>query len=513
MLKWDKNHHSINNGRLIDLLLGTDMKLEVITKETQQYFKDIKQPVRKNLQKQSKSLAEKIWSVISTEFIVENDIDIGFLVEDDNIFPYWLKDLNREYGRWKNLASAVSVTQFGAIGDGQTDSTAAFKGAFGTGGKWVFVPEGVYIVKGLQLPSWTRLVGAGKNKTVIRLHDKAPKRRTLVTNKNPIHGNRNISVEELTLDWNSERLASDKKTASGNNFSSCLTYANVQFGWVKNVEAINAGLHCFDISSSFYSYAGDGTKAKRGSSYIWLDRVTGSGFGDDGVTTHHSDYIFISNSHFHDPSGRSHKAGFSNSNGFEIDDGSRNVWLANNSTTRCFGGVEIKAHATASAASGVHISGHLSVNDNRAFNFRHIGHHHLEDRESQSAYSISAQRLVAIHPVRTKLYQRSSPRALVISGYRNVVINRFLYVGDPTYDYENQTAASIQFRAQNIAVVNGRFQGFASAACDVSIAANSKNVQNVLVQNIHSVYSATKVIDLHRTDSTIRIDNILRIDT
>ncbi|WP_341201560.1 glycosyl hydrolase family 28-related protein [Planomicrobium okeanokoites] len=514
MLKWDDNHYPANNARLIDMLLDTEEPLEKITEETQQLFNQIYQPIELQTNKQKKTLQEKFWSLISTDFTIDDNKEIGFQTEGNQICPYWKTELDRQYDRLQKVTgNYISVTQFGARGDGKTDSTAAFKLAFGNGGKKVFVPEGVYLVKGLKLPSWTLLVGAGKGRTVIRLHDDAPRRRTLLANKNPISGNRNISVEGLTLDWNIERLKPGQKSATGNNFSSCLTYANVQNGWVKNVEAINPGLHCFDISSSFYSYAGDGTKAKGGSSSIWLDQVTGYGFGDDGVTTHHSDYIFISNSHFRDPGGRSHKEGFSNSNGFEIDDGSRNVWLANNSSTRCFGGVEIKAHATSSAAAGVHISGHLSVNDNRAFNFRHIGHHHKDDEESKSAYSITAQKLVAIHPVHTELYKNSSPRALVISGYRNVAVNRFLFAGNPNYDYRNETVASIQFRAANVALANGRIQGFRSVKTDLTIASGEKNVRNVVVQNVHSYHSASELLDLGKDDSTVQINNILRAET
>lgn len=515
MLKWDDNHYPSNNARLIDMLLETeDTALKEITEETQQLFDQIRKQVKPQTTTCKKTLQEKFWSLISIDSTIDDNKEIGFQTEENNIFPYWKKELDRQYDRLlKVTGNYISVTQFGARGNGRSDSTAAFKKAFGNGGKKVFVPEGVYIVKGLKLPSWTRLVGAGKGKTVIRLHDDAPRRRTLLTNKNPISGNRNISVEGLTLDWNIERLNHTQKSATGNNFSSCLTFANVQNGWVKNIEAINPGLHCFDISSSFYSYAGDGTRAKGGSKYIWLDQVTGYGFGDDGVTTHHSDYIFISNSHFHDPGGRSHKEGFSNSNGFEIDDGSRHVWLANNSSARCFGGVEIKAHATSSAAAGVHISGHLSVSDNRAFNFRHIGHHHAEDDESKSAFTITAQKLVAIHPVRTDLYKNSSPRALVISGYRNVAVNRFLFAGDPDYDYRGETAASVQFRAGNVALANGRIQGFKSAKTDLTIASGEKNVRNVLVQYIHSYKSAPEILDLGNDDSTVQINNILRVET
>src|SRR3954469_1428034 len=105
-----------------------------------------------------------------------------------------------------------------------------------------------------------------------------------------------------------------------------------------------------------------------------------------------------SDSHMCDPSGRSHKKGFSNSNGIEVDDGSRNVLLVHNSTARCFGGVEIKAHQNSSAASNVQIVGHISVNDNRCYNFRHIGHHKSTAIESKSASNIMAMNLAAITP-------------------------------------------------------------------------------------------------------------------
>lgn len=512
MLKWDENHYPANNGRLIDMLLGTEGKLEEITKETQNLFTQIRKPVNRQSSGQKRTWLEGMWSPLSKDFIVDNKKEIGFEVEGEAISPFWKNELDNQYDRLQEVAgNFISVTAFGAIGDGRTDSTQAFKKALGTGGRNIYVPEGVYVVRGIRLPSWTRLIGAGKGKAVIRLHDKAPRRRTLITNKNPLSGNRNIAVEGLTLDWNLERLPADMKSASGNNLSSCLKFANVTFGWVKEAEAINPGLHCFDISSALYSYAGDGTTAKGGSSYVWLDRVTGSGFGDDGVTTHHSDHIFISNSHFRDPGGRSHKSGSSNSNGIEIDDGSRHVWLSNNSSTRCFGGVEIKAHQTSSAASGVHISGHLSVNDNRAFNFRHIGHHHPDDAESVSAYNITAQKLVAIHPVRSELYRSSAPRALVVSGYRNVVINHFLFAGDPFYDYKGQTAASIQFRAANVVLANGVFQGFRNAKTDISVASDSNNVQNVLVKNIHSSDSAPEIIRLGKDESAVTLENLVKI--
>ena len=67
--------------------------------------------------------------------------------------------------------------------------------------------------------------------------------------------------------------------------------------------------------------------------------------------------------------------GGSNNNGIEIDDGSQYVFLSNNRTKGNFGGLEIKAHSNTSAASGVFVNGHVSIEDTRAYNIRHIGHH------------------------------------------------------------------------------------------------------------------------------------------
>lgn len=385
--------------------------------------------------------------------------------EKGEAIPSWLPDLDVELQKLQSeIKYERNVVDFGAVGDGVTDNTNAFRKAIGRGNCKIIIPEGVYVTKGIKLPSNTILVGAGKRKTTLKLHHDALKSAILLTNKHHISGNHHIYVEGLTLDWNVERLPSDEKTASGNNRSSCLTFAHVKYGWVRKVEAIHAGLHAFDVSSTLYYYIKDGFIGPGRSQYIWLDECNGYGFGDDGITTHHSDYIFISKSHMCDPSGRAHERGYSNSNGIEIDDGSRFVWLLNNSTTRCFGGVEIKAHHNASAASNVTIIGHLSVHDNRAFNFRHIGHHKGNDPESKTAYNIKAMNLVAMAPIFTSLYEGSTPRAMVISAYRNVVVNEFTVLGDPTYDFEGHPVIAIQYRAKQVLLNKIYIDGFYHAS-------------------------------------------------
>jgi hypothetical protein len=306
-----------------------------------------------------------------------------------------------------------------------------------------------------------------------------------------------------------ERLAHEEKTSAGNNRSSCLTFANVKYGWMMDLEGINPGLHCFDVSSTKYTYLGDGTRSKGGSSYIWLDNLNGHGYGDDGITTHHSENIFISNSHMCDPCGRSHKHGFSNSNGIEIDDGSRNVWLWNNSTSRCFGGLEIKAHHTASAASNVHIVGHLSVNDNRAYNFRHIGHHKETDPVSKTAFHISATGIYAIAPIFTGLYKDSTPRGLVISGYDHAVINHFTLIGDTSYDYMKNPVVAIQYRARNILLNNIAIKDFKTASAAIKVFGGKNGAEDVVIRNVTCDHYLSDPVLIGSDATNIVTENII----
>jgi hypothetical protein len=426
-----------------------------------------------------------------------------------NAYPDWKPRLDEQYAKLhQEINKEVNVKDFGATGDGVTDDTKAFMNAIGDGRVKVNVPEGIYITKGIKLPSWTCLVGKGKGVTIIRLHDKALKGTRLVTNRNHKRGNRNILVEGMSLDWNVERLGDVPKTSTWGNHSSCLLYANVKYGWVRNVEAINPGLHCFDISSTIYDYSGDGYRARGGSNYIWLDNLNGYGFGDDGITTHHSDNIFISNSHMCDPSGKAHKKGFSNSNGIEIDDGSRNVWLVNNSTSRCFGGIEIKAHQTSSAANNIQIIGHISINDNRSYNFRHIGHHKNNDPESLTALNIRATNIVAIAPVRTELYLDSTPRGMVVSAYNNVVINNFTLIGDPDYDYEGNPIVAIQYRARNVVLQNVSIRNFKTARSNIKVFGGDNCADRVHINHIKIRHSAFKAVDVGEGIQQINIGNV-----
>jgi hypothetical protein len=517
VMNFNKFHDPRDNGRLLSKISGKHLDIEKVITETEQLFKQcqVNEPAAQFNKRPisvpfSKKIIERLFRLFAKPYCLLEPTQI-YVDSKGNVYPDWKPKLDDEYEVFMSrMTREVNIEDYGGVGDGRTDNTAAFKRAIGKGFVKVNIPEGIFITKGIVLPSWTYLMGAGKNKTTIQLHHTAPKRSVLITNANHWRGNHHLFVQGMTLDWNVERLEDVKKTSTWGNHSSCLTYANVKYGWVKDVEGINPGLHCFDISSTLYNYAGDGFRARGGSRYIWLDGLTGYGFGDDGITTHHSDYIFISHSHMCDPSGRAHQQGFSNSNGIEVDDGSRNVLLVNNSSARCFGGIEVKAHQNSSAASNVKIIGHISINDNRSYNFRHIGHHKSTDSESKSAYNIMAINLAAIKPIFTELYQDSTPRGLVVSAYKNVVINHFTLIGDPDYDYKGNPVIALQYRARNVVLNNISIKEFKSASADIKVYGGEHRADSVSINKVEVCASAAKALDIGKDveDNHVQLVNI-----
>jgi len=62
----------------------------------------------------------------------------------------------------------ISVTDYGAVGDGVTDDTAAFTAAQGNGNVTLTVPPGTYVLNNLRIKTGVRLLGAGYESTIIK---------------------------------------------------------------------------------------------------------------------------------------------------------------------------------------------------------------------------------------------------------------------------------------------------------------------------------------------------------
>lgn len=390
----------------------------------------------------------------------------------------------------KKIERIINVNDYGADPTGQFDSTEAFKIAFGNGGHHVHMTEGTYIVSGLKLPSNTILSGEGYIATTIKLSDDAPAEAIAITNLEMNGIAENIGVEGLLVDGNRTRQGGTLKPAGG-SLSSGIRLAGVKNGFVKNVKTKNTLLHGIDVTyaSDEYSYAGDGVRVPRHleSEYIWIDNCESTGFGDDGITTHHSRYLFISNSYAHHPFN-----GGGNNNGIEIDDGSQYVYLDNNITEENFGGLEIKGHEPTSAASHVFVNNHISVNDNRSYNIRHIGHHKASDTQSKTAYDVMLSNCTAVTPYMNEVYPGSTPRAMVISAFRNVQINNFTAIGDGTFT-AGQPVIAIQYRAENVTFNGLNIRGFKNASADVQIYGGGNRPKKITISNFNIIDSSSNI--------------------
>src|SRR5699024_9572225 len=185
----------------------------------------------------------------------------------------------------------INVNDYGADPTGERDSTEAFKKAIRGGNVHVHMTAGTYKVTGIKLPNNTMLSGEGKDITTIKFADETPGENIVITNEDMTGNAHNIGIKDFTVDGNKWRQ--DKKfKAAGGSRSSNVRFAGVKNGFAHNIKSVDALLHGFDITfaSDDYFYEGDGVRVNEEleSKYIHIDNCEASGFGDDGITTHHS---------------------------------------------------------------------------------------------------------------------------------------------------------------------------------------------------------------------------------
>lgn len=389
----------------------------------------------------------------------------------------------------KKIERIVNVNDFGADPTGEKDSTEAFKEAVRGGNVHVHMTAGTYKVTGIRLPNNTVLSGEGKDITTIKFADETPAENIVITNEDMTGNAHNIGVKDFTVNGNKWRQ-NKKFSAAGGSLSSNVRFAGVKHGFASNVKSIDSLLHGFDITyaNDEYFYQGDGVRVNEEleSKYIHIDNCEASGFGDDGITTHHSRYLLVTNSYLH------HATGGGNNNGIEVDDGSQHVVLDGNRTEMNYGGIEIKAHAPTSAPNNVLVNNHMSIHDCRAYNFRHIGHHRAGDPKSKTAHSIVMNNSTAIEPYYNKVYPNTSPRALVISAYKNVQINNFSAIGDGKYK-ANHPVVVAQFMSENIMFNGLNITGFKQASADVKLFGGGNRGKKFSISNVNIWNSSANI--------------------
>lgn len=389
----------------------------------------------------------------------------------------------------KNVASSPSFW----------DWTEAIKTALGNGNVELYFPAGIYRTRQVNIPSYTCVYGDGLYNTHILLIEDAPVGEHLFTNSDKTNGNSYIRIEDLELDWNRERLGTGYTIPQGPT-SSGLMLANTQFAWINRVFSKNGGLHCFDITSPEYNRTSgqnsDTYYQPKGCSNIWVDSCIATGAGDDNFTTHFSEYIYYNNCHAYSPLGNVHEEGSANSNNFEIDDGSRNIWVTNCTAIGGVRGFEVKAHVYAPAARNITLDNCKSINSIRAFDLRHIGHHTDDEPTSPNAFDVTLNNCTAINPKISSLYASLRPRALVVSAYRNVNISNFTAIGDSSDLTAGDSVIVFQYKSGFININNTKVSGFKNADNDLYITGGTQKADNINISNMTSYESATNGIYL-----------------
>lgn len=149
----------------------------------------------------------------------------------------------------------VSVRDFGAVGDGTTDDTAAFQAAEAaapTGGT-IFVPAGTYRVGDWAPTKQLTLRGAGQGATILKAKTSATYVLSLV-------GLLRFRVEDLTFDGNAEassglEMKGSATAGSQSNrfdsvtFQNCITGTALNAGTVTQVDK-NTFIHCRWLDST-----------------------------------------------------------------------------------------------------------------------------------------------------------------------------------------------------------------------------------------------------------------------
>ncbi len=133
------------------------------------------------------------------------------------------------------LAQIISVKDFGAVGDGVTDDTAAIQAALDSGATRVYGPGGTYLTGSLMIPSSVELYGDGAA-TVFKLKPAA--NATVIKNADQSGNNVNITLRDIAIDGNK----------ANNTAGSCVSFVKVTGFKLQNVKAYDSDDHVFALT-------------------------------------------------------------------------------------------------------------------------------------------------------------------------------------------------------------------------------------------------------------------------
>ncbi len=312
------------------------------------------------------------------------------------------------------LEQSVSVKDFGAVGDGVTDDYDAITQAIAAAaGQLLVFPSGTYSVTKTIVFDQSDSVIRGIGDVIITMPDNINREwsvgnigKSIIGVANGVAPVENVLLENITFDFNSNRrgvvtgTASDKDDAFEKN---AFTVANAKNITIRDCQFLNGFRHCLDITTPIkkgVSGLSDTQKLLQmpvlpnisgtevfGAQYITIENCLFSGGGDDNLTTHYCSNVYITNCRSESPYG-GYGIGPGNNNGFEIDDGSRNIIVSDCTAIKCSSAIEVKAHDYAPAPYNVIINGLQAINCVSSVEIHHTNWEGPISGNASNAYNI-----------------------------------------------------------------------------------------------------------------------------
>lgn len=278
---------------------------------------------------------------------------------------------------------AVNVKWFGAKGDGVTDDTAAIQYAFNNFPE-VFIPEGTFIqTSALGLPSDTIVRGAGIGKTILKFPDGADQVHHSIVSANAMSLDARLATPanvDTLISGYVEKSAIFDLSIDGNAYNRVKTYLDreqgtglelhtVRYVVAQRVSIVNSPQHNFNIRAGTNSFnLGLDFVAPYPSQFVaFLDCFSDDQLIDDGITTHDSEYLWIERCVALLSRAQNRLEQNSASNGIEIDDGSRYVWVTDCLSKGSFGGYQAKGHENTPPAHHVWFNNCIAEDNHHAF--------------------------------------------------------------------------------------------------------------------------------------------------
>ena len=308
----------------------------------------------------------------------------------------------------------ISVKDYGAKGDGSTDDYSAITSAIAAAaGKTLVFPKGTYSVTQTIVFDQSDSIVRGVGDVTITMPDNVNRTwsvanvgKSTIDSANAISPVERVLIENITFDFNNNRRTVTTGTGSNKDDAyekNAFTIANAKYITLRNCRFLDGWRHCLDISTPIKkSVVGLTTEEKLlqmpvlpniggteifGAQYITIDGCYFKGGGDDNLTTHYCSDVLITNCWSETPYG-GYGVGGGNHNGFEIDDGSRNITLSNSTAFKCMSGIEVKAHDYAPPPYNVIIDAMRIINCTSAIEIHHSNWEGPVGVNTRNAYNV-----------------------------------------------------------------------------------------------------------------------------